>query len=202
MSSELALASVTALLKRELENGLVALGATKHLGSDVTVSALPPDRITTGSDERAQINLFLYQVDPNVSFRSAAPAAGRPRASVPAGFDLKYLLTAYGSRDLEAELVLGYALRIFRDTPMLDRERVRAALETLSSNGNGKVSSPVLASFGTQGLAERVSDITIGQVFPGMEEFSRLWSALQARMRPSALFKVSVVVFDAQEQPA
>jgi hypothetical protein len=65
MSSALALASVTAVLKSLLENGLASGAVTSKLGADATVSALPPDRIPYGADERAQLNLFLYLVTPH-----------------------------------------------------------------------------------------------------------------------------------------
>ncbi len=63
MSHMLVLAAVTAVLKNLLENGLVDRGITAALGSDTAISALPPDRIATGSDEKVQLNLFLYQVN-------------------------------------------------------------------------------------------------------------------------------------------
>ncbi len=98
MSSALAIASVTAVLKSLLDNRLVEQGAPASVG-DVSVTALPPDRITTGADERSQLNLFLYRVTPE---------------------------------------------------------------------------------------------------FAGSEETSRLWSALQARYRPSAAYKVSTILLEAR----
>ena len=62
MSHTLVLAAVTAVLKNMLENGLVERGVTAALGSDTAISALPPDRVATGADEKSQMNLFLYQV--------------------------------------------------------------------------------------------------------------------------------------------
>lgn len=61
MSHTLVLAAVTAVLKNILENGLVERGVTAALGSDTAISALPPDRVATGADEKSQMNLFLYQ---------------------------------------------------------------------------------------------------------------------------------------------
>jgi hypothetical protein len=75
MSSALAIASVTAVLKNLLDNRLVEHGIAANLG-DVTVTALPPDRVPIGTEERSQINLFLYRVTPNSSWRSRS-AAGR-----------------------------------------------------------------------------------------------------------------------------
>ncbi|MBD0326353.1 MAG: DUF4255 domain-containing protein, partial [Pyrinomonadaceae bacterium] len=70
MSTALAIASVTAVLKDLLHNGLIDHDLVSSLG-DVLVSALPPDRIdiseTTGN---SQLNLFLYQVTPNTGWRN------------------------------------------------------------------------------------------------------------------------------------
>ena len=46
MSSPLAIAGVTAVLKDLLNNGLIDRDLSKHVG-DVKVSSLPPDRIYT-----------------------------------------------------------------------------------------------------------------------------------------------------------
>ena len=74
MSSALGIAAVTAVLKNLLDNRLIEQGVAASLG-DVSVSALPPDRIPTGTDERSQLNLFLYRITPNSKWR-AAPANG------------------------------------------------------------------------------------------------------------------------------
>ena len=58
MSSPLSIASVTSVIKSVLENGLVMHGATAVVG-ELAVTAMPPDRITTGADERSQLNIYL-----------------------------------------------------------------------------------------------------------------------------------------------
>lgn len=74
MSSALAIASVTGVLKNLLDNRLVEHGIAANLG-DVTVTALPPDRVPIGAEERSQLNLFLYRVTPNSSWRLRGAAA-------------------------------------------------------------------------------------------------------------------------------
>ena len=52
-------AAVTAVLKDLLHNGIIDRDLTSSVG-DVTVSALPPDRVVTqGQPETSQLNLFL-----------------------------------------------------------------------------------------------------------------------------------------------
>ncbi|NJL42069.1 MAG: DUF4255 domain-containing protein [Leptolyngbyaceae cyanobacterium SM1_4_3] len=64
MSNTLAIAAVTAMLKDILENRLANHAVAISIG-DLLVTALPPDRISVGSDERPQLNVFLYQVSQN-----------------------------------------------------------------------------------------------------------------------------------------
>jgi hypothetical protein len=65
MSSQLSIASVTSVIKGFPENGLVVHGASAVVG-DLSVTALPPDRIATGADERSQLNIShtLRRADP------------------------------------------------------------------------------------------------------------------------------------------
>ena len=65
MSSPLAIAGVTAALKDLLNDGLLNHDLSS-VGS-FAVTALPPDRVTVGENEPNQLNLFLYQVTPNVA---------------------------------------------------------------------------------------------------------------------------------------
>ena len=64
MSSALAIASMTVVLKNLLDNGLIQQSAVASMG-DITVTALPPDRVPIGAEERAQLNLYLYRLTPN-----------------------------------------------------------------------------------------------------------------------------------------
>lgn len=65
MSNALAIAGVSAVLKDLLNNGLIDHEVSAAVGVPVTVSVQSPDRVKTGDQEKAQLNLFLYQVSPN-----------------------------------------------------------------------------------------------------------------------------------------
>jgi hypothetical protein len=84
------------------------------------------------NDSPPCLNLFLYQVTPNTALRNTAlpsvNAAGNRIARPPLALDLHYLLTAYGSDDLQAEVLLGYGMQVFHENPVLSRATVRGVL--------------------------------------------------------------------------
>lgn len=196
MSSALSLASVTALLKSLLENGLATAGVTSKLGGDATVSALPPDRVTSGADEKAQLNVYLYHITPHNAMRNTVPPASGQNGHRPLALELHYLLTAYGSQDYQTEILLGHALQLLHETPVLERERIRSSLSALSHTRDRRVIPAPQASLAQSPLADQVERITITPEFLSTEEISKLWSALQAKYRPSATYKVSAVFID------
>jgi len=196
MSSALSLASVTALLKSLLENGLATAGVTSKLGGDATVSALPPDRVTSGADEKAQLNVYLYHITPHNAMRNTLPPASGQNGHRPLALELHYLLTAYGSQDYQTEILLGHALQLLHETPVLERERIRSSLNALSHTRDRRVIPAPQASLAQSPLADQVDKITITPEFLSTEEISKLWSALQAKYRPSATYKVSAVFID------
>jgi hypothetical protein len=199
-SSALALASVTAVLKDLLENGLATLGITSALGGDASVSAMPPDRVPSGADERAQLNLFLYAVTPHTGLRAAhvgrdpAPERGAERRATPLVLDLHYLLTAYGAQDFQAELLLGHTMTLLHGRPTLERSVLRSTLASLSTAADNRIVPPALAALAASDLPDRVERLTIIPAFPPFDEMAKLWSVLQARYRPSAAYKVSAVL--------
>ncbi len=189
MGNALAIAAVTAALKDLIGNGLLGLDLSS-IGS-VTVSALPPDRIATGQTEPNQLNLFLYQVTPNTGWRNRAlptrDASGARIGKPPLALDLHYMLTAYGAQDLSAEALLGYAMQFLHETPMLTREQLRTVLGP---------PSPPFGNLSALSLAEQVEWLKITPQFLGAEELSKLWTAMQARYRPSMAYQVSVVLIE------
>jgi hypothetical protein len=216
MSSALVIASVTAVLKNLLDNGLIQHGIAASLG-DASVTVLPPDRIPVGTEERTQLNLFLYRVTPNTGWRNSVPPqingngngngkAGSlgnasdgavPPDRPPLALDLHYLLTAYGEQDLQAEILLGYAMQLFHQTSTLDAPTMRQALEAIGQNGTGGGLSAARTALAAADLSSGVPQIAIFPEFLSTEETSKLFSMLQARYRPSAAYRVSTVLIEA-----
>ncbi|HLI05061.1 MAG TPA: DUF4255 domain-containing protein [Ktedonobacteraceae bacterium] len=201
MSGALAVASVTAVLKHLLGNVLVQQSTIAGMG-DVTVSALPPDRVLAsgGTEEHNQLNLYLYRLTPDSAWRrggtlTSAQKMGVEQENLPLALDLHYLLTAYGERDLYAEILLGYALQFFYETPVLTREMIRSTLASLSA-GNG--SHAGVTALTTSMLSEQLERISIRPEFLNTEEMSRLWTSFQARARLSTSYEVSVVLIESR----
>lgn len=198
MSGPLAIAAVTAALKDLLNNGLLDhdLATVGSYG----VSASPPDRITTGSDEPNRLNLFLYQVTPNPGWRNvglpARDAGGARVANPPLALDLHYLLTAYGSEDLNAEILLGFAMQMLHETPVLDRDLLRTVLATPSPVDDVLVPG-IFGSLTALDLADQIEQIKISPNYLSVDDLAKMWSAMQARYRPSMAYTVSVVLIQA-----
>ena len=188
MSSPLSIASVTSVIKSVLENGLVMHGATAVVG-ELAVTALPPDRITTGADERSQLNIYLYRITPNTAWRAISSDATRTNGTraVPLSLDLHYLLTAYGERDYHAETLLGSAMELLHQTPVLTHETIAPTLASLAERGGSGAS--VFAD-----VIDAIDRITLSPEFLSMEDLTKLWSALQARFRLSATYQASVLM--------
>lgn len=201
MSTALAIASVTAVLKDLLNNGIIDHNLTASVG-DVLVTALPPDRIdTSGANEKGQLNLFLYQVNQNAAWRNAAlpsrDARGDRISNPPLALDLHYLLSAYGAKDLHWEILLGYGMQLLHETPFLARDAIRRALAPpFPVNGNGIPTG--LQALSDSGLAEQFEQIKISPLSLTTEEISRLWTAFQAKYRPTAAYQVTVVLIESR----
>lgn len=196
MSGPLAIAAVTAVLKNALNNGLIDHDLSK-VGS-FTVTALPPDRIITGTTtEPNQLNLFLYQVTPNQGWRNtglpARDSTGGRLTNPPLALDLHYLLTAYGAEEFNAEILLGYALQILHETPVLSRQDIRTTLNSTSQVGSA-ILPPLFGNLSAVDLADQVEQIKITPHYLTTEELSKLWTAMQARYRQAMAYQVSVVL--------
>lgn len=200
MSSALAIAAVTAVLRDLLNNGVVQHDLAANVGV-VTVTARPPDMINTGPNEVPQLNLFLYQVTHNQGWRNhALPSrdqAGARLTNPPLALDLHYLLTAYGGDDFVAEILLGYAMQILHETPVLSRDAIRKALEP-PPPVTGAVLPPAFKALVAADLADQVEQIKITPESLGTEEVSRLWAAFQSHYRPTAAYRASVVLIQSK----
>jgi hypothetical protein len=198
MSSPLAIGAVSAVLRDLLDNGLI--DATSAMGGPITVSAVAPDTIDLeASPAKPRLNLFLYQVTPNSGWRnqglpSRSAVSGERLTNAPLALDLHYLLTAYARLDFEAEILLGYAMHLLHERPVLDRAAIRKALSAGAIDTS--LMPPAFNALIASDLADQVELIKITQAVQSSDEMSKLWSAIQSKYRPSSAYQVSVVLIE------
>lgn len=179
MSNTLAIAAVTDTLRNLLQTTLPALDAT--LG-DLSVTTRTPDmarKTVSGSS----LNVFLYATIVNAAWRNQDPPQLRPgeTGTPPLALNLHYLLTAYGRDDTDQDAVshrvLAAAMSVLHDHPVLDPGQLAAAL------ANNDV--------GTQFERVRFTPLAMG-----LDEASKLWTAIQSSFRLSAAYEAAVVLID------
>lgn len=199
MSSPLAIGAVSAVLRNLLDNGLVDVGAPI---SPVNVTAIAPDRIRLDDpDAPPSLNLFLHRTSLNPGWGQAGLPSfegnGSRVSHPPLALDLHYLLTAYASADFQAEILLGYAMHLLHERPVLDRSAIRRALDP--SPLGPSILPPAFQALTASDLADQLELVKVTPEPMDTEEMSRLWSAIQAHYRPTASYLVSVVLIEARK---
>lgn len=193
MSNVLSMAAVTAILKNLLENSLIQQAVTTGMG-DVAVTTLPPDRVTIGADERPQLNLYLYRLTPQSGWRRAnQTAAQESQQEQSLTLSLHYLLSSYGERDVQGEILLGAAIQCLQQSSVISGESIRTALTSLASTKSGH-GHTTLAALAREAAVIPLEEIKITPEFLSLEDLSKLWSSLQAHARLSVTYQVSVVL--------
>lgn len=184
MSNALAIAAVTATLRRLLTNGVPVITDL----ADTNVTTISPDTARASGTTHNQINLFLYQAVPNAAWRNGEmPGIGRSgeTAAPPLALNLYYLLTTYGrdndiARPFSHEL-LGRAMSILHDHPLLGAEEI-----ALSLPGND--------------LGQQIERIRFSLQPLNVEEIYRLWAGFQTPYRTSVAYEASVVLIESTRE--
>lgn len=182
MSNALAIAATTASLRNLLLSQMPTLDADL---SDLEVTTQPPDLARKGIT-KAQLNLFLYQTALNGAWRNMdMPRQVRPgeTGAPPLALNLHYLITAYGrgesDNDVVSHRVLGGAMSVLHDHPLLSRSEIGLALPN-------------------NDLAEQFERLKITPLPMALEELSKLWAAFQTQYRISAAYEVTVLLIDSR----
>jgi Pvc16 N-terminal domain len=213
MNNGLAIAVMTAVFKNLLEDGLVQNAALSSMGN-ILVTTLPPDRISIGVDDQPQLNLFLYQVSQNrnADLGKSDAKGGKLRnlptqhqasteesAILPLAINLHYVLTAYGNKDFQTEILLGYVMQLMHETPVLSNARIRAALNHVATINRSGLLAQAIESTSVEALTEQLDQVRIAPNLFDTEQMSRLWSLLQGSYRPSIAYEVSMVFTGSQK---
>lgn len=190
MTTSLGLAATAATLQQLLLEGLTRLKVDDVLGTQAGVTCVSPSRFEADADS-TRLNLFLYNQTRNVGrFNEELPSRdtrGDRTQNQALAMDLHYLITAHGTGDFHAEILLGAAMQILHDTPCLGREAIRKWLKPNSTNKLPK-------QLETAGLADQLEQIRIIPLNHTTDEMSRIWSAIQVPERPGAAYQISVLL--------
>ncbi|MEZ6242086.1 MAG: Pvc16 family protein [Phycisphaerales bacterium] len=188
MSNYQAIAGVSKSLQKLLRDRMEAPPA------EVTIA--PPDVQIGGTGTR--LNLYLYYIRQSSALRNQEiPGNGHPAAYgfPPLPLELYYLITAGGGAedspdaDLKAQQILGDAMRVLNDYPVITDTL------TLVSSGTGsdRMLEPVL-----RGEHEQVK-ITFEPLT--VDDLSKIWTAMsQSNFRRSVAYQVSVVQIESERK--
>ena len=130
----------------------------------------------------------------NVDLPSRSAVSGERLTNAPLALDLHYMLTAYGKADFQAEILLGYAMHLLHERPVLDRAAIRRALNP--SPLDVSMLPPVFQALTASDLADQVELIKITQEALSIDDLTTLWTAIQTNYRPSSAYQVSVVLIE------
>jgi hypothetical protein len=156
-------------------------GVTKSLANFVNTQTgvavedtkAPSD--TSISDSASLIHLYLYRVEYNPFFvnNNEIPASPTVLQSQPVGLNLFYLVTPYGSTQLDIQVTLGEVIRLFNDTPVLP---------------------PAFYDTSLTNVVEELKVIPKILTLDQMTELARVFG--QRHYRLSVTYEVSVVLID------
>lgn len=188
MSNFLAIATVTAALRKTLE---AALGADV---SGATVTTVRPERSGSSVSTKGAY-LYLYQVTPNASlvnidmpnYSSEGRLVQRPQVAL----DLHYLLTFYGDDiELEPQRLLGSAVRTLHSRPILIRQTIIDA-----------INDPQYHSFlENSNLVDAIETVKFTPVSLSLDELYKLWSVFfQTPYELSVAYIATVVLIESDD---
>ncbi len=201
MSNHLAIATVTAALQQRLIQAVAGSGV-----SNAFVTTERPDQ--REKDNRAGVNIFLFQVDQNVQYRNANLPMRRSDGSLskkPAiVLDLNYLISFHGeNKTLEPQRLMGAVASNLNALPTLSPAEIKDNVITPSASAPNTDPRKFL---GQSDLPTQPELVRFTLSPATQEELQHLWSLFdQTSYSLSLLYKASVVIIEPSDlvpQPA
>ncbi|HTQ30648.1 MAG TPA: Pvc16 family protein [Opitutaceae bacterium] len=193
MSDYLAVAGISAILKQTLIDALALNGPSSILDMATPVTVGPPDLVTTGTEELVQLNLFMYYASHNAAFRNlclpSVDSQGNKLTNPPLALNLHYLISAYGKNEFDAEIILGWAMKVFHDNPIYNQNDINNLLAEMSGSSVPEVQLLIQTTLATQVESIKVTPESLSN-----EEIARLWMAFQTHYRTTTSYQVTVVL--------
>ncbi len=194
MSTALAIAATTRVLGSVIDQAIQSAGASTILGPPPYLTSKAPDQLETGTDEAAQLSLFLYHVTYNQGWREVGlPSRNGTGAGIdrpPLALDLHYLLIAYGDSEYVPQVLLGLGMQALHETPFLYRQQIATIFTPPPPL------SPLDTALATAGLADQVEMIKVTPEPLSTDDLSKLWTAFGGKFRPSAGYEATVVLIE------
>ncbi len=165
-------------------------------GIEVTIGR-PKDE--KGSDQnRPRINIYLYQVKPDPSFRNAntptRDSSGMLYQKPQAPLDLHYLISFYGEEP-NPQLLLGLTAVTLKAIPFLTPAIIDRAMGALPPGTPPEVAQ--------SGLSNQSVEIRLSPIRLSLDEMSKFWTSFfQVPYTLSMAYEASVVLLDADLTPA
>jgi hypothetical protein len=198
MSNALAVATVTATLKRTLDEALAA--GTPGSVPNATASTIRPEEATNGNGATTGINIYLYQVIPNAALRGEELPTRRSDGSLvrrpQAALDLYYLLTFYGDeKKQEPQRLLGTAVSTLNARPILSRGAIRNAIDH-------ELADDPSTYLQFSDLVDQIDLVKLSPIPLNLEELSKLWSIFfQTPYVLSVAYQGTVVLIESDVTP-
>ena len=194
MSTALAIAATTRVLRRVIDEAIRHSDASAVLGSPPFLTSKAPDQLETGTGEAAQLSLFLYHVTYNQGWREVGlPSRNGAGAGIdrpPLALDLHYMLIAYGNSEYIPQVLLGLGMQALHETPFLYRQQITKVFTAPPPL------SELDTALATADLAGQVEMIKVTPEPLTTEDLSKLWTAFGGKFRPSAGFEATVVLIE------
>jgi hypothetical protein len=183
MSNALAIGTVTTVLQDVLLNALLRAPIDERIDAAEVMTAYPgSEPLVTGGKPR--VNVYLYHVAPNASFR--VPDGRTDRAAL----DLYYLLSFYGNEDAcEPERLLGLTVRALAANAVLSRGVIERTLRNVAA-----IRSSNKRFVAGSDLARSAELINVTHLPTSFAEMTQIWSAFyQTKYALSVAYQCSVV---------
>lgn len=190
MSNHLAIATVTAALRMQLENSLSA----DFTDISVSVNHTRPVVSSNGETSTPSVNIFLFQVSTNGARSNeelpVRDSRGRLVARPSVALDLHYLLTFLGDEtQLVPQRILGSVARTLESRPVLTRELVDVVKN-----------EPTFSYLEQSDLDQAIETVKFTPEPLSLEEMSKLWSVFfETPYALSVAYRASVVMIETSE---
>ncbi len=166
------IASVTQTMIDLIESALSVIPGP--LGGAVTVEARSPREmvLTDPTAEASFVSMWLYRVDQDAVNRPVPPTGAEEMPSFPRSITLHYLVSARAKEPNDEQTLLGVALKVFADHPVVAGVDLKGSLQ--GDAGEVRITPEPLT----------------------IEDLTRVWRALGVPLRTSLAYGVQVLAID------